>query len=392
MAFKSVSRLAIAVLFIAWSLPYIQGRLHALSILVKNVPEKLPEVNAFSTSSLKLVNKVRNCEDGIIVEEDAMAILSCDPTRDLWNTVMGTFHPKHAQSPNGKLWIYRYDLPDDSEQALTEIEFVGYEGQSFHPLGVDYHRDTSTLFVCNHHTEGSRVDIFHLHLSSTNAVATHTRTILHPLIRTPNSIVALDEYQFYVTNDHYARQRDSRALALLETYAGIPGGTVAYVDLAAETADVRTVARAPFANGAALLNHTTLAVAATSAAEIRLYTIRDDHSLQQTSTIKVPYMPDNLSADKDGSLLIGGHPHPPSLEKLVRHRISCIDDDGIVPKECWKSTSPTWVSRWTPSKGVEDLYVTSKEFGSGCAAAKDSTRNVGIMTGLYENGVLVWRE
>jgi arylesterase/paraoxonase len=362
-------------------------------LLAKNKPENLPEINKFSSHSYKLVNKVRNCEDGIIIEEDAFAILSCDSGRDLWNTVMGTFHPKRELIPNGKLWIYRYEDDDDSEKALAPVEFVGYPGAlSFHPLGVEYDRDTSTLFVCNHHIEGSRVDVFTLDLSKITPVAKHRRTILHPLIPTPNSLALLSGTEFYVTNDHYIRRRDSPLGALAETYLGIPGGTVTYVNIASEPIEVRTVARAPFANGVAILNASTVAVAATSAAEVRLYTRLDDNSLVQSGAIPVPYMPDNLSTNSDGSLLIAGHPRPPTLDKLVKHRRACIAEDGTVPQECWKSNSPTWVARWTAERGLEDLYVSAKEFGSGATAAKDAKRNVGIITGLYENGILVWRE
>ncbi|KAL3478520.1 hypothetical protein BJX99DRAFT_104761 [Aspergillus californicus] len=390
MAFRFLS--TFGVVLVVLSLPYLQGRQQALSLLFNNKPENLPEINAFSSSSLKLAGKVRNCEDGLIVEEDAMAILSCDPGRDLWNTVMGTFHPKREQIPNGKLWIYRYDLPDDSEKALTPIEFLDYpEDHSFHPLGVEYHRDTSTLFVCNHHVDGSRVNIFTLDWSSGNAVATHKQTLIHPLIRTPNAIVILNENEFYVTNDHYIRQRDYRIGALAETYLGIPGGTVAYVNLAADPIDVRTVARAPFANGIVVLNASTVAVAATSAAEVRLYAKLEDNSLAQTGSIKVPYMPDNLSMDQEGALLIAGHPHPPTMTKMIHQRLACADENGVVPQECWKSTSPTWISKWTATGGLQDLYVSS-DYGTGCTAAKDSARNVGIITGLYENGILVWKE
>ncbi|KAL3443243.1 hypothetical protein BJX65DRAFT_285653 [Aspergillus insuetus] len=390
---RLLSRLAIAVVLLAWSLPWLQGRKAALTLLVKNKPENLPEINKFSSSSFKLVNKVRNCEDGIIIEEDAFAILSCDPGRDLWNTVMGTFHPKREVIPNGKLWIYRYEEADDSEKALAPIEFADYPGEfSFHPLGVEYDRDTSTLFVCNHHIDGSRVDVFTLNLSKNAAVAKHTRTIIHPLIRTPNSLALLSGTEFYVTNDHYIRRRDWPLGALAETYLGIPGGTVAYVNLASEPIEVRTVARAPFANGVAILNTSTVAVASTSAAEVRLYTRLEDNSLVQTSAIPLQYMPDNLSTNSDGDLLIAGHPHPPTFDNLIKRRRSCIAEDGTVPQECWKATSPTSVSRWTAERGLEDLYVSTTEYGSGCTAAKDVRRGVGIVTGLYENGILVWRE
>ncbi|KAL4922627.1 hypothetical protein BDW62DRAFT_215680 [Aspergillus aurantiobrunneus] len=391
--FRTLSLLAIAAVLLAWAFPYLQGRQYALSLMLKNKPENLPEINRFAASSLKFANTVRNCEDGIIVDDDAMAILSCDAGRDLWNTVMGTFYPQHELIPNGNLWIYRYDLPEESDKALVPIELVDYPGPfSFHPLGVEYHRDTATLFVCNHHIEGSRVDVFSLDLDGKTPVARHIRTILHPLLRTPNSLIALSATELYVTNDHYVRRREYPGLALAESYAGIPGGTVAYVNLAAEPVEVRTVARGAFANGVTLLNDSTVAVAVTASAEVRLYRKLDDNSLELIDAIKTPFLPDNISTDTDGALLIAGHPHPPSLDKTVHDRRECIGADGVVAQDCWKSTSPSWVARWTQSKGLEDLYVSSKEFGSSATAAKDAGRNVGIITGLYENGILVWSE
>ncbi|KAL4810663.1 hypothetical protein BDV18DRAFT_372 [Aspergillus unguis] len=393
MSFKALFRLAFAAVFIAWSLPYFQGRKYTLSLLLNNKPETLPEINKFKSASLKFPGILRNCEDGIIVEEDAFAILSCDPGRDLWNTVMGMFYHDTDKIPNGGLWVYYYDQPE-SEHSLVPVKLEGYEGPfSFHPLGVEYHRASGTLFVCNHHIAGSRVDIFTLSFGENGEAATaiHSRSIIHPLLRTPNSVIALSESEIYVTNDHYIRRKDSPALALTETYAGIPGGTVAYVNLTDGDVQVKTVARGPFANGITLLNETTVAVAITAAAEVRLYRRSEDNSLEQVDAIKVPFLPDNLSTD-DGALLIAGHPHVPSLDKTVHARKSCIDANGVVPEECWKSSAPSWVARWTASKGLEDLYVSSTGFGSSATAAKDAKRNVGIVTGLYESGILVWNE
>lgn len=367
-----------------------------LTLLFSNHPNNLPELNKFSTSSVKFQNKLRNCEDGIIIDEDALAILSCDPGRDLWNTVMGTFHPDRDAIPNGKLWIYRYDLPEESSKgAIFPIEFdlSTYEGKfSFHPLGVEYHRESGTLVVCNHHIEGSRIEVFTLTINSNGPVAKHNRSIIHPLLSTPNSVVALNGDEFYITNDHYFRRRYYPALAVTETYSGIPGGTVAYVNIAAEPIEVKTVARGPFVNGVTLLNESTVAVALSGAAEVRLYNRLEDNSLQQVDVIHLRFVPDNMSTDKDGSLLIAGHPHPPSLDKTVHTRTECKGVDGVVPQECWKSTSPSWVERWTAAKGLETLYVSSKEYGSSATAAKDAAKNVGIVTGLYENGILVWKE
>ncbi|KAL4759121.1 serum paraoxonase/arylesterase family protein [Aspergillus foveolatus] len=395
-----------AAVLLAVSLPYLQSRQYPLTLFLKNKPENLEEINKFSSSALRFANTgVRNCEDGIIVEEDAFAILSCDPGRDLWNTVMGTFYPHRERIPNGKLWLYRYemDLNLQSHQdekkgeakVLQPIVFTDTPDDfSFHPLGVEYHRDTATLFVCNHHIDGSRVDVFVLDAEGKVPVARHVRSVIHPLLPGPNSIIALNGHELYVTNDHYMLRKEHPFLSLFETYAGIPGGTVAYVKLGDdnEPVEVRTVARGPFVNGVTLLNETTLAVAISAAAEVRLYRRLPDNGLEFLQAIKMPLLPDNLSTDKDGALLIAGHPHPPSLEKAVRRRRECIDAQGLVPQDCWKSTAPSWVARWTEAKGVENLYVTTSGFGSSATAAKDAVRNVGIVTGLYENGILVWKE
>ncbi|KAJ6782373.1 hypothetical protein PWT90_06463 [Aphanocladium album] len=50
----------------------------------------------------------------------------------------------------------------------------------------------------------SVVEIFH-HTINTNT-ATHVRTIWHPLITTPNDLVALSPTSFLITNDHYFRE------------------------------------------------------------------------------------------------------------------------------------------------------------------------------------------
>lgn len=50
----------------------------------------------------------------------------------------------------------------------------------------------------------SRIEIFYHEIGS--AVARHVRSVWHPLIRTPNDIVALSPTSFFVTNDHFYRE------------------------------------------------------------------------------------------------------------------------------------------------------------------------------------------
>ncbi|KAH8704062.1 hypothetical protein BGW36DRAFT_423588 [Talaromyces proteolyticus] len=384
--------LTIWAAILAYISPYLLNRYQALSILFNNRPDKLLEVNVLPKYSVKFADRLRNCEDALIDDENAVAILSCDTGRDLWNTVMGTYHEKRDEISNGELLIYRYDLPENSEKSLAPIKIVDYPGVfSLHPLGVEYHHQSSTLFVVNHHLDGSRVDVFSLDLASHPPVARHKQSITSPLINAPNAIAALNDHEFYVTNDHYSSRREHPWFWQVETYLAFPGGTLTYVSLASETPQIQNVAHIPFANGVTLMNESILAVSSTSTAQVRLYNILSDRSVKLNSSIEVPFMPDNLSADKDGVLLIAGHPHPPSLEEVVKHRLSCTQDSEADNAACWKANVPSWVSQWSSSRGLEHLFVSKQEFGTSATAARDSSRKVGLISGLYENGILVWR-
>lgn len=51
----------------------------------------LQNVSVFKEQDVKYKDILKNCEDVIILEEQGVAILSCDPQRDAWNTVMVSF-------------------------------------------------------------------------------------------------------------------------------------------------------------------------------------------------------------------------------------------------------------------------------------------------------------
>lgn len=372
--------------------PFLAERARVVRLLVDNAPHKLTEINTFADSSIKFADRLRNCEDGLMIEEDRVAIFSCDTGRDVWNTVMGTFTPDLSTIPHGNLHLYRYGQKTSSEEtALTTIELRDFPGiKEFHPLGIEYHRPSSTLYVCNHSLNGSRIEVFSLDFSdsSKNPVATYQRTIISALIKSPNAIAVLSEHELYVSSDHYFLKRYNPVLAWLETYLGLPLGAVVYVNLL--TDEFRTVARVPFSNGITLLNETTLAVAATSAAAVRFYKMSSDRSLQQKGVVNLPFMPDNLFTDKDGVLLITGHPHPPTLDKMRVERFDCLMNSSVGNLDCVDGKSPTTVAEWSADGGVKTLYTSTDELTGGCTSLRDTEYKIGISTGLYGKGVLVW--
>ncbi|KAK7419081.1 hypothetical protein QQX98_003583 [Neonectria punicea] len=377
------SRTSIALLCFALLAPFLWPRVRVLSLFFQNAPEKLQRMNALDAVELKFADRVRNCEDALLLEDKGLAILGCDPGRERWNTVMGIFYP--GPTTGGGLWLYDYASGTDS---LTPLDLAGYDGD-LHPLGLAYDAATAKLFVANHRTDGSRVDVFDLDLAADRPVAKHRRSIKHPLIHGPNSIALISSNELYVTNDHHFLARQHGFLSRIETYAGVPGGSVVYVDHSADTA--RVVARLPFANGIEFLNETALAVSATSAASVHIYSVEaTTHDITARSSFKVPFMPDNLSVDKNGVLLVAGHPHPPSLTKYAESRALCNSEEGEPAEVCKVATAGTWISEWTAEGGRKDLFVDTW-FPSGCTALRDVARKTGIITGLYAKGVLVWK-
>lgn len=183
--------------------------------------------------------------------------------------------------------------------------------------------------------------------------------------------------------------RTRPSLALLETYAALPLGEIVHVEMHPKSSAVtmRAVAHLAYPNGLALLNASTLAVALTGSCKVQLFHMQPERSLRSVAEVRVPFMPDNLSRDQDGVLLVSGHPHPPSLERLVKYRCQYLEAN---PTTCPEPKAPSAVSEWTWDHGLNSLYLSATGYGASSTTARDSELGVGIVTGLYEQGILVW--
>lgn len=307
---------------------------------------------------------------------------------------------------SANLYIYDYqDAAKPDAEALRQVKVINFPGiADFHTLGMVYDEASSTLFASNHAQAGARIEMFNLDLDK--LVATHTGTIQHPLIHGPNSIALVNSKEFYVSNDHHFLAKQSIILAKTETMLALPLGTVVHVKLAegkdsSEVEQAKVVARVAFANGVEILNSTTVAVASTSRSAVDLYQHHEDGSLTYKSSIRVPFLPDNLSLH-GGKLIIAGHPHLPSLTKFTHTRHICNDPKELVKAsadmkeycqagESGQGQATSWVAEWTEKDGVKSLYAGT-EYPTSATAARDSKRGVGIISGLYAKGILVWRD
>jgi arylesterase/paraoxonase len=69
--------------------PYLYQRVSLLQSVQDNAPGKLQSRSVFSSYEVKFADRIRNCEDVILLDGlDGLALLSCDEARDRWNTVM----------------------------------------------------------------------------------------------------------------------------------------------------------------------------------------------------------------------------------------------------------------------------------------------------------------
>lgn len=201
----------------------------------------------------------------------------------------------------------------------------------------------------------------------------------------------INEHSLYITNDHYFRSRYNPWLSKIETWFAPPIGNVIRFDLDTNTAF--HLDRIAFANGVALMNKNTLAVASTTKLEVYIYHApnADPPKLYLKDTITVPFLPDNLSVDGNGKLLIAGHAHPFSMVKFAESRDACNSGSGLEKEKACKLRTTTGVAEWTEKEGLRVLWL-SDEFPTGTTAIRDVGKGVGIITGLYERGLLVWKE
>ncbi|KAF2160851.1 hypothetical protein M409DRAFT_28731 [Zasmidium cellare ATCC 36951] len=369
---------------------FLYSRIGLLSTFYYNHPSRLQKVNRPGNIEINFSDDVRNCEDVLVNEEEAWMLLSCDPGRDEWNTVMGTF-VNHTAPPETGLYIWKYTEAGAKPSQLKLLPFENGH-PDFHPLGIGYHAPTKTIFVANHASRNSRIELYRLDVAQ--GEATLFAAVENPRLAAPNSIAAVSDTEFYVTNDHFFLARNIIALAKLETYLALPGANVVHVKIQSNGSTVtRSLARLPFANGIAFLNETTLAVASSVSAAVFLYNIEQKEAgpaLTVASKIPVTFIPDNVSVDSKGKLLIAGHPHAPSLEKASKNNRFCQHAGAENDERC-KFPKLSWVAEWSEEEGLSDIYVGS-DFGTSSTAVRDASRGLGFISGLYERGILSWKE
>ncbi|KAH7126809.1 hypothetical protein B0J11DRAFT_526533 [Dendryphion nanum] len=387
-----MAKTAIYLLLLALISPWLYDRYIAFSAMLSNRPSKFKEIYNIKSHEIKFRDQLKNCEDVVLDENKGLAFLSCTPGRDRWNTVMGTFAPSQGLT-SGQLWLLNYTNPL-SQSSLQPLHFTSFPAASdFQPLGIEYDPETSLLYVVNHAITGSVLEIFSISLET--KTAEHIQTIRHELLHTPNSIHLLGDGKLFISNDHFVRAAVSPLLSKIESFSGAPGGTVVFIDTK-DVSTARVVARVPFANGLAMMTSDdgapVLAVASSSKPGVYFFNVTSTFNLKKHSYVRTPSGVDNISVDSNGKLLLAGHPFAPTLMKVSAARARCDPDSAeeLDRKacECW---APSWIAEWSWKEGLRELYKGSG-FCSSSMVVRDVGRGVGMVSGLYERGVMFFEE
>ncbi|KAJ7127031.1 hypothetical protein C8R44DRAFT_112254 [Mycena epipterygia] len=380
---KSLWITAVAISAIAW-----RGRSLQYFIFKRNSPAAYyaqGDVDAHCV--LKTAPDFRFCEDAAFW--DRQVLVSCDPGRKGWNTVLG---PLRHPDPHGSLWLVSAEDHGAVPQRLVLKDYP--PNHDFHPLGIavspSYGNESSNLFVINHARKRTVIEQFTLS-PSTSPVAVHVRTLSSPYFVSPNSIALTSANSFYVTNDHFMTRRLpyplGKVLPVIETLLGLPLSWVSHISLDPDPLSPTAILEhsfsalfIAFANGISISpSGSQVAVASTSHSDVRVYS-RDPftNSLRYMHTVPVPFNPDNLEFDETNTLIVAGHPHFLSLLK--------VKTDPTLA-----AVSPSWVVTIADNREVKTLFESDGTVFSSSSSLRDSAGALYI-TGLYaESGMLICR-
>jgi arylesterase / paraoxonase len=305
------------------------------------------------------------------------------------HVVQGTFID--ADDVRGTLWYYDYADPSAVPKLLDLQNLPATLPKAIHPVGIALWPPTRTLYVISHQHPSSLL-VFTLNPEGTSA--TFQRQIIHPLLQTPNSVTPISDHEIYFTNDHLFKVSESPFLAKLESYLAYPGGSVVYFDLSTNTG--KKVASVPFANGVALLkDNKRIAVGSTTLPAVLVYNIdTSTHELTLNKTLNAWFLVDNVKVDTAGTLLVAGHPWAPGLEEVSSKNWEFdLDGTGEGKLESERPTAGSWVAEWDGNEEgtFRTLYV-GMDYGTSSTAVRDVEKGFGLVVGLYEKGIMVWKE
>ncbi|KAI8369983.1 hypothetical protein BD560DRAFT_397287 [Blakeslea trispora] len=338
-----------------------------------------------------------HCEDLILSNDTGIAYAACDPIRAKRNRVMGVNHLAPGEpSVNSGLWRIDYaSTPAIIDRFTIDVQ-QSKVMSDYHVLGVnlDIHPTTGekTLVTVNrpHGDVSPSIEFFTVDDNSIHLV--HKRTVAHPEIYNPNSIHIINDVRFraddgtpsfFFSRDHYF---NNVYLNKIENYLFFLSSVGFYN---ARTGQVeKGVNGLSFANGVAGTDD-VLFIAETlkrSTKQYKIINTVDKEGLPHihldfVSEAKYNMAVDNLHYNVEKQLLVVAG-HPQALQ-LVKYAGSENAQDAPKP--------PSQVDIWDVVSGETKTLMQDDGglYGTSTTGALDLTNSKLVVSGLYEEGVLI---
>jgi hypothetical protein len=264
------------------------------------------------------------CEDLHLHKSSGLLFTACEDSyesRFSWFPGLGVLHdPLTASKARGSIHVI-----DPATFKSKRLEFDGFTSP-FITHGIDVISDPEDdasvyILAINHlphpdylqhvadgkshdkylgNRAASQIELFHHQTGS--STAKYVRSVSHPLIQTPNDIVALSSNSFYVTNDHHYREGILRQIE--DVYYGAKWSNTIFVEITDLTSQDATagmkasVALTGLHNNNGLGHGRTsdeIAIGSAASGDIHISTIKSNHSLEVLETINFDTAVDNPS-------------------------------------------------------------------------------------------------
>ncbi|GAA6025294.1 hypothetical protein JCM8202_002680 [Rhodotorula sphaerocarpa] len=263
---------------------------------------------ALNVERCTAVQDLEACEDAWVHHSSGTAYLACSSLemRAHWMPALekldGLSLPEESTD---RVRLFDFKSQTHREMMLSGLPHEA-RGVWLHGMDAIAHPDDPSLlvlFLVSHRPPADRsrahetgadsvVEIFETRPgSSSSHVAKWVATARHEAIRTPNNIVATGPRSFYVSNDHHRKVHWTRKLELAYGF----GSDVQHCDVSSGVTECITAAdNIAFPNGLAKGPNDLLYVASTMHAEVQVWEMQSDKTLQPFSLIPLERPIDNL--------------------------------------------------------------------------------------------------
>ena len=245
--------------------------------------------------------------------------------------------------------IYAYDLVDTKPTLNNLTPNLNFD---FHPHGISVFEAPQHIyvFVVNHKQTSHTIEVF----TYAENKLIYYKTISNEKLVSPNDVVAINENQFYVTNDHGSHSEFTKTI---EDYLQLSSSNVLFYDGENFMVVVEDV---KYANGINISPSKEIVyVAETIGKQLSLYTRNTDSNvLTFRKSIYMNTGVDNIELDQDGNLWIGSHPQMLAFTRHAKNK------NNLSPSQVLRvSTDPL------PENSVDEIYLDTGEILSGSSVS-----------------------